>query len=764
MLLSAESICRKKIKIEGIVQGVGFRPFIYTLANRYNLLGFVLNDGGGVIIEVQGNIKSVAKFVQEIELSAPPLSRIDALNVENMQCKADEAFSIVASQGNTLSTMLSPDMALCDECKREMFDKQNRRYMYPFINCVNCGPRYTITKFLPYDRKNTSMQHFDMCDKCKEEYNDPTNRRYHAQPISCFDCGPKIELVSLMDECKASDSEAIEKICDCIKDGKTVAVKGLGGFHLVCDATNEKAVMLLRINKHRPTKPLAVMFENIEDVQNIARISGDERKLLLSKERPIVLVKKQKKQKLLGKYIAPNINKIGVFLAYTPLHVLILKKLKRPIIATSANLSDEPIIKEQRELFKKLPLVTEISLNYNRDIVNGCDDSVMMHVANQNITLRLARGFAPLSFATKTKKSKNILALGAQQKSTITLAFNGNMILSPYIGDLHTIESFEYFKQTVETFERFYNFKADIVVCDKHPKYETTKWAKEYIKNNPECELLQIQHHYAHALSTMAEYDLDEEVLAFCFDGTGFGDDGVLWGGEVLLATKKSYKRVYHLEEFALIGGEKAIKEPKRVALSLLFDIFSLDEIYSMQNDFIASFEKKQIETLWLMRKRAINSIKTTSIGRLFDAVYALCGFFEPLRYEGESGMIMESLSYECKTKKKYSFELHNDSISCKKLIKDILSEKNKKLIPAKFINALAQTILQISLQYKDKRVVLSGGVFQNSYLLEMLVALFHENSIKYSIGSKVPVNDSGISLGQAFYGINQNIGKENYE
>ncbi|WP_418641288.1 carbamoyltransferase HypF [Sulfurimonas sp. ST-27] len=762
--MSAESICRKKIYISGIVQGVGFRPFIYALANRYRLCGFVFNDGNGVVVEVQGENETLLEFIKEIDFSAPPLSRIDTLGIEDIQLKSDDGFSIVKSQDSALSTMLSPDMTLCDDCKREMFDKKNRRYMYPFINCINCGPRYTIIKNLPYDRKNTSMQNFTMCDTCKEEYEDSTNRRYHAQPISCYDCGPKLEFVSLMEECQAQNNEAVEKICECIKSGKTVAVKGLGGFHLVCDARNEEAVMLLRINKHRPSKPLAVMFENIESLQKICQVSKREKELIVSKERPIVLVKKKSQQQVLCKYIAPNIDKIGAFLPYTPLHELILKKLKFPIVATSANLSDEPIIQDQKELFKKLPLVVEVSLNHDREIINGCDDSVMMQIADQNITLRLARGFAPLSFVTKIQKSKKILALGAQQKSTITLAFEGNIVISPHIGDLNTVGAMEYFRQTVQTFQRLYNFQPDIIVCDKHPGYETTKWAKEYIQNHPLCELIQLQHHYAHALGTMAEYDLDEEVLVFCFDGTGFGDDGVLWGGEVLLATPKAYKRVCHMEEFFLIGGEKAIKEPKRVALSLLFDIFSLEEIKSMPNDFVSSLDKKEIQTLYLMRNRGINSIQTTSVGRLFDAVYALCGFLNPLGHEGESGMIMESLAREFKTRKKYTFEVKDDVISCKNLIKEILAEEKKELIPAKFMNALAAMIIQISLQHKNKRVILSGGVFQNSYLLEKVVSLFQKNHIKYNIASKVPVNDGGISLGQAYYALHQNSIKENYE
>jgi len=764
MLLSAESIYRKKIYISGIVQGVGFRPFIYALANKYSLCGFVLNDGQGVHIEVQGEDENLVAFLQEIKLAAPPLSRIDALGVEDIECNSDDGFGIVQSKESALSTMLSPDMTLCDDCKREMFDKKNRRYMYPFINCINCGPRYTIIKNLPYDRKNTSMQNFAMCDRCKEEYEDPTNRRYHAQPISCYDCGPKLEFISLMQSCQAQYSEAVEKICECIKSGKTVAIKGLGGFHLVCDARNEEAVMLLRINKHRPTKPLAVMFENMQSLQKVCKVSKSEKALIVSKERPIVLVKKKKQQDLLCKYIAPNIDRVGVFLPYTPLHELILKKLKFPIVATSANLSDEPIIKQQQELFKKLPLVVEVSLNHNRDIVNGCDDSVMMQVANQNITLRLARGLAPLSFVTKINKGKKVLAVGAQQKSTITLAFEGNIIISPHIGDLHTVGAMEYFRQTVQTFQRLYNFEPDIIVCDKHPGYETTKWAKEYIQKHPSCKLMQVQHHYAHALSTMAEYALDEEILAFCFDGTGFGDDGKLWGGEVLLATLKKYKRVFHIEEFSLIGGEKAIKEPKRVALSLLFELFSLEEIKSMENEFLSSFKEKEIETLYLMRKRGINSVKTTSVGRIFDAVYALCGFYEPLQYEGESGMIMESLSREFPTTKKYTFTFDKGVVSYKSLIKSILCETKKEHIAAKFINTLAEMIVQISLQYKNKKVILSGGVFQNSYLLERVVTLFTKNGINYFIASKVPVNDGGISLGQAYYVLHQNSIKENYE
>jgi len=761
MPLSVESTSKKRVQVNigGIVQGVGFRPYIYQEALKNNLTGYVSNNGSGVRIEIEGSLSRVEYFLNSFEQNAPELSRIDTISIKDIDPRDETTFSIVKTQNSKVLTMVSADISLCDDCRREMQDPKNRRYKYPFINCTNCGPRYTIIDSLPYDRKNTSMKDYVMCEACSEEYEDPSNRRYHAQPISCFDCGPQLHFSNLLDEESIQNKNFVKKLSQKIAAGETVALKGIGGFHIICDATNDKAVAQLRLNKHRATKPFAVMFRNLQEIKKIAKLSHEDEALILSKERPIVIVQKNRSKKL-AQSIAPNIDKIGVFLPYTPLHELLLEELKLPIIATSANLSDEPIIRDNRELFVKLPLVVQASLSNNREILNACDDSVLMNVANESIVLRLSRGYAPKSFFLQEEVPKKILALGANQKSTISLAFGNNIVISPHIGDLNSLESFEYFLRTLDTFKRFYDFQPDIIVCDKHPKYETTVWAKEYASQHPHIQLFQVQHHYAHALACIAENQIDEEVLAFCFDGTGYGDDGVLWGSEVLLASKDHYERVYHLKEFSLLGGEKAVKEPRRVALSLLFDYYTLDAVLEMDTALVKSFTQKEIKTLYLMKIKAINSPKSTSMGRLFDAVYALSNHLDPLAYEGESGLIMESEANKYRTKRSYSFEIKDSVIEYHKMIAEILDEKDLSLVASKFINTIVKMILEISLLHKDKPIVLSGGVFQNKVLLEQVLSMCKENDIKYYIQRETPINDGGISLGQVYYGIHNQRGE----
>ena len=753
MQLSVERICRVQLRVTGVVQGVGFRPFVYKLANTLELSGFILNNGSGVTVEIEGNLENIKKFLSDLETTLPPLARIDSLVQNEIALTGASSFEIVESQTTTPNTLVSPDVSLCDDCKEEMRNPENRRYNYPFINCTNCGPRYTIINKLPYDRVHTSMQKFEMCDSCRAEYEDPNNRRYHAEPISCYVCGPKLKLVDISNNVIADEHEAVLKACEQLKRSKTIALKGLGGFHLVCDATNEEAIQTLRVNKNRPTKPLAVMFSSIEEIKKVASISKEEESLILSKERPIVLVKKSE-SKILADSIAPNIDRVGVFLAYTPLHELLLEKFNAPIVATSANLSDEPIIRDDKELLAKLSAVISVVLTHDREILNACDDSVVMFARDELLTLRMARGYAPKSFYNAHVTKKKILALGANQKSTMTLAFENNIIVSPHIGDLNSLDSFEYFLRTLETFKRFYNFEPDVIVCDKHPNYETTKWARAYKQEHKEIELIEVQHHYGHALSCMAEYDMNEKVLAFCFDGTGYGDDGKLWGGEVLIATPNEYERVWHFSELSLLGGEKAVKEPRRVALALLFEYFELAEIVAMQNALVQSFSKEEIETYHTMYMRGINSPKSSSVGRLFDGVYALSGHVQNLGYEGESGLIMEGLSQDSQTTEHYSYTMQEGVIEYTEMIKEILQESDASLVSRKFINTLRNIIVEISKKHPELPVVLSGGVFQNSVLVSEVTERFKKENIRYYIQKQTPVNDGGISLGQAYFAL----------
>lgn len=758
MQLSAEFISKKCIKVEvtGIVQGVGFRPFVYQLAQKHSLVGYVLNNGNGVLIELEGLACDLELFLETLKSSPPPLSRIDSILTQEVSGENSETFTIIESNNTEVTTMVSADISMCEDCKKEMRDPKNRRYRYPFINCTNCGPRYTIINALPYDRKNSSMDKFEMCDECREEYEDPTNRRFHAQPISCYNCGPKLIRSELRGNHPGTSENLIAFFVESIRAGKSVALKGLGGFHIVCDATNEEAVQELRFNKNRPSKPLAVMFKNITAIRKVCHLSKAEESLILSKERPIVLVHK-KNNSIIADGVAPNIDVIGVFLPYTPLHELLLCKLNSPIVATSANQSDSPIIRDAKELCEKLPRVVQSALDHDREIVNACDDSVMMSVQKQNIMLRLSRGFAPKSFHTPIANAKKILALGANQKSTITLAFDNNIVISPHIGDLNSLEAFEYFLRTIETFKKFYNFEADLIVCDKHPKYETTKWAREYVSKNPHVELVEVQHHYAHALACMAEHKLEGEALAFCFDGTGYGDDGTLWGGEVLRVNVQSYTREYHLQTFSLIGGEKAVKEPRRIALALLFEYFTLNQVLHMPSELVDSFSKNELETYHLMHQRGINCPKSSSIGRLFDGVYALCGNFTPLGYEGESGLIIEREANKFPSELSYSYSFKKGVIDFKEMLVEIIHEEDKKLTASKFLNTLRNIIVEISQKYANLPVILSGGVFQNKTLLLKVIEAFQAKSINYYIQNQTPVNDGGISLGQAYYALNLN-------
>ncbi|WP_369792100.1 carbamoyltransferase HypF [Lebetimonas sp. JH292] len=497
-----------------------------------------------------------------------------------------------------------------------------------------------------------------------------------------------------------------------------VSIKGLGGFHLVCDATNEKAVLELRERKRRPSKPFAIMFKNIENIKKYCEINENDEKLILSKEKPIVIVKKKKE--LTG--IAPGIGKYGVFLPYTPVHFLLFNFLDFPIVATSANISNDPIIRDSDELIKKLGNVVDYILDYNRDIVNACDDSVVQSVKNKFITMRLSRGYAPKSFSIKQNIKPNILAVGANQKNTITLAFNNKMILSPHIGDLGTIDSIEYFERTIETFRRLYDFKEDIIICDKHPYYESTKWAK-----NQKKEIIQIQHHFAHALSGLFEFDLNE-ALVFAWDGTGYGDDGAIWGGEVFIANRKNFERVHHFKYFKLIGGEKAVKYPANMAVSLLND--EIGKKYS--NYKLASSLKNG------------NFPLTSSVGRIFDMVAFLGGMIERNEYEGFSGMLIER--YYNPLIKEYIDLKINKRINFYPLIEFLAKNRgNFELISSVFLNSLANLIKKISKNY-NLPVLLTGGVFQNKTMLSLVDGFY--------FNQKIPVNDGGISVGQAAYGV----------
>ena len=733
------------IHIEGTVQGVGFRPFIYQLATRLNLCGTVSNAAQGVEIVINATAVTLQSMIQSIKDELPPLATIDSLIVTKIDSKIFKDFQIISTEEEGKRTVrIPPDVSICKACEAELFDPGNRRYGYPFITCTHCGVRYSIIYDLPYDRKNTSMKFFEMCRACEEEYNNPLDRRYHAQPIGCHDCGPTLSLFDNVGVALVATQEyMIEKAVQFLLKGKILAVKGVGGYHLVCDATNDEAVQKMRERKKRPSKPYAVMVANIELARELAVMSEQEEELLTSKERPIVLLDSKGNHEgyPYSKFVAPNMTRIGLFLPYTPLHLLLLKKLNRPLVATSANVTDEPIC-INRESLEKLQGVYDYVLDHNREIVNGCDDSVVMAVKDQQVILRRSRGYAPASIKLPFKLEKNVLALGANQKSTIAIGFEDQVILSPHIGDLDSIGSVEYYKKNIATLERIYDFKPQVIAHDSHPNYESTKVAQQFKIQNSKFIIKDVQHHYAHILGVMAQKQLTGKVLGVAFDGTGYGDDGNLWGGEFLVCDYEGYERVAHLNYFKLLGGAKAIKEPKRVALSLLFDLYGEDAL-ALHNPTIKAFSPSELKTYFIAWQKGLNAPLSSSVGRLFDGVASLTGVCQVMSFEGESGMMLEEL-YDASVKGHYTFGYEDGKIDVLPIVKKMLVEADTAVAVSKFFHTLVEMIETIHKQY-DLPLVLSGGVFQNRVLLGLVL----EKIPDAIISNAIPPNDGGIALGQ---------------
>ncbi len=745
---------RLRLRVAGIVQGVGFRPFVYQQAVSLGLSGFVFNDGGGVGIEIEGPPEALAAFERALNEHPPPLARIDGVRREAVPVRGDNGFVIRRSEAGSASAMVSPDVALCDACETELRDPENRRYRYPFINCTDCGPRYTIVEHLPYDRPNTSMEAFAMCPACEAEYNDPANRRYHAQPVSCYDCGPVLTLYAEGEKRESGNGEAvIDAAARRIREGEIVAVKGLGGFHLVCDATDETAVRTLRERKRRPSKPLAVMFPSMASVETAARLGEADRRLILSRERPVTVVTKREGSPV-APSVAPGIDRIGVFLPYTPLHLLLLEAVGRPVVATSANLSDEPIITDRETLERKLGHVVDAVLDHDRAILNACDDSVAAAAAGKRVPLRMARGYAPASRPLPFETGKKILAVGANQKNAVALAFGKQLVLSPHIGDLVGLDAFEYFERTLGTFRRFYDFSPDVIVCDLHPGYETTRWAEAAAKRPDAPALVRVQHHYAHVLACMAEHGMTQKVLAFAFDGTGYGGDGTLWGAEVLVADVHGFERVGHLRPFRLLGGEKAVREPRRVALAMLFECFSPEEVLTTESPAVRAFEASEIRTLHAMWSRGLNAPWSSSAGRLFDAAASLAGLAQTVGYEGESGLLVEAAAAGCRDAEPYAFPEKEGVADWEPMLRAMLAEKDPAVTAARFMATLAAWIVRTAKRHRGLPVVLTGGVFQNRTLLEAAVSALEAEGIDCLFQRETPLNDGGIALGQAWYAL----------
>lgn len=732
-----------KITIKGLVQGVGFRPFVYREAQRYGIKGFVINSPEGVVIEAHG--EWCEPFITALHEHLPPRARIDSMDIVPSQPFDYADFEIRQSALGEGSVAIPLDTALCPACQAEMDDPSNRRYRYPFINCTDCGPRYTILQIPPYDRVRTSMKHFTMCSECEAEYTDPTSRRYHAEPISCHKCGPKLAFLDNSANTIAGDP--IEIAVSMLKAGKIIALKGLGGFHLMCDATSDIAVSELRRRKHRKAKPLAVMFGSLEQLEIYVQMNEAEKNYITGAIKPIVIVE-AKKGTNLSEQIAPSIDRLGVFLPYTPLHRLLFEGIDFPLVATSANISDEPIIVRSSEIINRLGDVVDGVLSHDRTIVNALDDSVIQIAQGRVVMLRMGRGFAPHTLPLPSLLEKEFLAVGAHQKSAIALGVKHNMILSPHIGDLGSVEADGYFERTVQTLKRFYECDPNVIVSDLHPNYSSSRYALSEKKK----EHYRIQHHYAHILACMAEYALDEKVLGFAYDGTGYGEDGSLWGGEVMIADTHGYERIGFLKPFTLLGGDKAIKEPRRIALSLLFESFTLDEVLHLKTPAVEAFLPHEIRTLHHMWAKNINAPRSSSMGRLFDGVASLGGFIHSLDYEGQGGIMMESFVDDSITGA-FAFEVQNGVIDFSSMIQEIVSlNGDKKQIASRFIATVEAMMVYYADKHPELPIVVGGGVFQNRALMSRLYRRF--GSGRFYAQQQTPINDGSIALGQLYYAL----------
>jgi hydrogenase maturation protein HypF len=744
-----------EVVVFGVVQGVGFRPFIYRLAHKYQYKGWVKNIGFGVEIHVEFEQKTDFKdFLKDLKEKKPPLSQIEEIMHKPSSFQNIKDFTIKKSKPGESFVFISPDISICEDCYKEMMSQRERRFHYPFINCTNCGPRYTIVKFLPYDRKQTTMQGFKMCEDCGSEYTNPLDRRYHAQPIACPVCGPHISL--LVSRTGKEIKGGISKAASLIKQGKILAVKGLGGFHLICDAKNYGAVRRLREIKERKTKPLALMARDLATIEKYAMLSPAEKKMLLSARRPIILLKK--KREIKG--IAPFLDEMAFMLPYTPLHYLLLEHLDL-IVATSSNKKDAPIMKDVEEGIREL---CDYILTHNRPIHMRADDSVFRVVGSEPLFLRRARGYVP--YPQRVPKEleipHHILALGGELKDTISLYKNGYVITSQFLGDLDEYQNYQYFKETIHHLTKLFEVKPEVVISDLHPDFHTTRHAQK--SGLPH---FQVQHHFAHVLAPLLEHKIppQNKVLGVSLDGYGYGEDGQAWGGEFLLADYSSYKRLAHFKYVPLPGGDLAAKQPWRMAVSYLMDAFDskLPEVKALEK-----VSKNRIKTVMSMIEQKINSPLSSSCGRLFDAVSFLTDL-SPLEveFEAEAPMRLESAAREG-IEESYGFSLKGNlppyqisfTQTIKSILKDLAQEIPPSLISAKFHNTLARIIASIAEKsrkdYGINTVVFVGGVFLNKKLLHRAKSLLEQKKFNFLRTINYSPNDESISIGQIAYGLNK--------
>jgi len=728
------AIQRLRIALRGAVQGVGFRPFVYRLATELSLTGWVLNSSSGLVVEVEGPPERLTLFEQRLEVERPKASVVTVRESSWIAVEGSARFEILASDNESgKSVNVLPDLATCRECREELFDPNNRRFEYPFTNCTNCGPRYTIVVDIPYDRPNTTMRDFALCPECRAEYENPSNRRFHAQPNACPVCGPKL-------------TGTIEDAVEALVQGEIVALKGIGGFQLLVDARQFDAVARLRERKHREEKPFAVMMPSLETAREYCEISPAEVELLESQAAPIVLLQPRPGTDL-ARNVAHCSPYLGVMLPYSPLHHLLMQECRFPLVATSGNRSDEPIAIANEEAATRLKDIADHFLMHNRPIVRACDDSVVRLTRGRAGILRRARGYAPLGIRVG-RELPPVLAVGGHLKNTVAIGIGQDVFLSQHIGDLETIEARGAFEKAIDDLCRLYSFEPEVVACDLHPDYASTRWAEE-----SGLPLIRVQHHQAHVAACAAENNVEGPYLGISWDGTGYGLDGAIWGGEFFRVENEAanqFERIAHLRPFSLPGGDAAVREGWRSAASLLFEVLGPESLDSQVPSPPSGKLRLDNSRIRYMLARKINVVPTTSVGRLFDAVACIAGIARENRFEGQAAMLLENEIGSLRTEEAYALPGGDWGPLIGAVMDDKRSGVPASLIAARFHNALVEWILEVAAAVKLKQIVFSGGVFQSRYLTERAAAALERRGFNVYTHRQVPPNDGGIALGQA--------------
>ncbi|MGI0495264.1 carbamoyltransferase HypF [Alkalinema pantanalense CENA528] len=813
---------RQQLHVAGIVQGIGFRPFVYQLATTLGLTGWVQNDAQGAVIEVEGPIDRLQQFHDRLQTDLPSHGLIQRITLTTLDSTGDPHFEIRPSQSNPATTLILPDLATCPACLRELFDPNDRRYRYPFINCTHCGPRYSIIQGLPYDRPNTTMRDFVLCDACRAEYENPRDRRFHAQPIACPHCGPQLALWDRQGNSLVRGDEALLATVSALRQGNIVAIKGLGGFQLLVDAYNSTAIAQLRQRKHRPDKPFALMYPSLTALQADCPVSDRASQVLTSAAAPIVLLPHhldRSHSRLNQDLIAPQNPYLGVMLPYTPLHHLLMAALNSPVIATSGNLAGEPICIDEWEAVRQLGSVADYFLVHDRAIARPVDDSVVRLITvqefseasaevsgqtlEQELMLRRARGYAPLPITLKlpnARHNSSILAVGGHLKSTIAITIPEsilqdqskdatagnhpsanqtssnsfsvvNILLSQHLGNLDNWQTVTTFHEVAESLQAIYGIQAAEIICDLHPDYFSTQYAQNHLQNHAIAPIA-VQHHHAHIAACMAEHQLTQPVLGIAWDGTGYGTDGTLWGGEFMIATLTDFQRLATFEPFRLLGGEQAVREPRRIAIALLYELFGSalwEQGEQLNLPAVKAFTVQERSVLSQMLQRSVNCPMTSSVGRLFDGVASLLDLIQVSTFEGQAAMAVE---FACGAETienwpnhaSYSFDMYEEAshyvVNWKPIVQGILQDLQRSVsqstIALKFHQTLVDIIVAIVQRSDLSTLVLSGGCFQNKWLLEQSIQRLHNLGYPLYWPQKIPPNDGGIALGQAAVGLSR--------